>query len=234
MSRSSQPVRNVFFDVGGTLLDLDHAHLLDALSTKGAAERRVTAEALALGEMEARTWFMGEMRTGGAPADAWDEFFTRLLRGAGAGEEAIPSLLKELWRRNVTGGLWHRPVPGAAEALGRLKAAGLRLAVISNAEGRVAEDLAIAGLAHHFETIVDSHRVGVAKPDPRIFALALERMGAAPGESVYIGDLYHIDVLGARRAGMRAVLLDRFDQDPDVDCPRITHLDELDPRVLVD
>src|SRR4029450_1189553 len=94
-------IRNVFFDVGGTLLDLDHAHLLDALSSGGEAERRVTPDALARGEDEARVWFIGEMRRGGAPADAWNEFFTRLLRGAGVGEEAIPPLLKELWQRNV-------------------------------------------------------------------------------------------------------------------------------------
>jgi len=227
-------VRNVFFDVGGTLLDLDPAHLLDALASCGEPERCVTLEALALGEDEARVWFMGEVRRGGAPADAWKEFFTRLLRGAGVGEAAIPGLLTELWRRNVTSGLWHRTVPGAHDALVRLKAAGLRLAVISNAEGRVAEDLAIAGLAEHFETIVDSHRVGVSKPDPRIFAIALERLGARADESVYVGDLYAIDVLGARAAGLRAILLDRFDHDADAPCPRITHLDELDPRLLED
>jgi len=233
-SPRSSPVRNLFFDVGGTLLDLEPAHLLDALASGGEAERLITAEALARGEDEARSWFLGEMRQGGAPADAWNGFFTRLLRGAGVREEAIPLLLKELWRRNITGGLWHRTVPGAHEALGRMKAAGLRLAVISNAEGRVAEDLAMAGLAVHFETIVDSHKVGVAKPDPRIFAIALERLGARAEESLYIGDIYHIDVLGARRAGMRALLLDRFRQAPDADCPRIEHLDELGIHLFAD
>ena len=245
--KSPRPVRHVLFDVGGTLLDLEHAHLLDALSAASAsakcaterertsiieAERAVTAEGLARGEDEARAWFIAEMRRGGAPSDAWNGYFTRLLRGAGVGAEAIPSLLAELWRRNVTGGLWHRPVPGAAATLARLRASGLRLAVVSNAEGRVAEDLEIAGLAVHFETIVDSHRVGVAKPDPRIFALALERLGAAAEESLYIGDLYDVDVVGARRAGLRAVLLDRFGLHPEADCPRIERLEDLDPAAL--
>jgi len=229
----SRPIiRNVLFDVGGTLLDLEHAHLLDALASGGETERGVSAEDLARGEEEARHWFMGEMRRGGAPSDAWQGFFTRLLRGAGVGAEAVPGLLAELWRRNVTGGLWHRPVAGAAEALARLKAAGLRLAVVSNAEGRVAKDLAIAGLAGHFEIIVDSHKVGVAKPDPRIFAIALEQLGAPAEESIYIGDLYHIDVVGARQAGMRAVLFDRFGHTPEADCPRIARLEELDRHVL--
>ena len=227
-------IRNVFFDVGGTLLDLEHDHLLDALSSTGEALRGVTSRDLEAGEEEARAWFIAEMRRAGTPADAWNEFFTRLLRRAGVQAGAIPSLLEELWRRNVTGGLWHRPVPGAHAAIARLKQAGLRLAVISNAEGRVAEDLAIAGLASHFETIVDSHKVGVSKPDPRIFAIALERLGAAAEESVYIGDLYRIDVLGARQAGLRAVLLDRYGHDPDAPCPRITHLDELHPGVFTD
>lgn len=230
--KTPPPIRCVIFDVGGTLLDLEHAHLLDALASGGEAERAVTAEGLVRGEDEARAWFIAQMRLGGAPSDAWTGYFTRLLRGAGVGAEAVSSLLAELWRRNVTGGLWHRPVAGAAETLARLKASGLRLAVVSNAEGRVAEDLEIAGLARHFETIVDSHKVGVAKPDPRIFAIALERLGAPAEESVYIGDLYHIDVVGARRAGMRAVLFDRFGHSPDADCPRIERLDELDRHVL--
>jgi HAD superfamily hydrolase (TIGR01509 family) len=224
-------IKNVLFDAGGTLVDLDHRHLIDAIASAGAGTD-VTAETLEAGEDAARTWFIGEMRRGGAPADAWNGYFTRLLRRAGVADNAIPALLKELWRRNVTGGLWHRPIPGAAEAVARLAAAGMRLAVVSNAEGRVAEDLAIVGFARHFETIVDSHKVGVAKPDPRIFAIALERLGASPEESLYVGDLYHVDVVGARKAGMHAVLFDRFGFQTDVDCPRIERLDQLDAHVL--
>jgi putative hydrolase of the HAD superfamily len=58
------------------------------------------------------------------------------------------------------------------------------------------------------EFVLDSSEVGVEKPDPRIFRLALERAGLAPDEAVYVGDIYSIDVLGARAAGMGAVLLD--------------------------
>src|SRR2546423_15622480 len=58
------------------------------------------------------------------------------------------------------------------------------------------------------EFVLDSSAIGVEKPDPRIFRMALERSGLAPDEAVYIGDIYSIDVVGARAAGMQAVLLD--------------------------
>ena len=76
-----------------------------------------------------------------------------------------------------------------------------------------------------------SHLVGVSKPDPRIFEIALARLGASPEESVYVGDLYGIDVRGARSAGLSAVLIDRWDLQPDADCPRIACLGELERTI---
>ena len=68
---------------------------------------------------------------------------------------------------------------------------------------------------------------GVEKPDPRLFLLALERLGAAPGEAAARRGLLHVDVVGARAAGIRPVLLDEAGLYPDADCPRVRSLAEL-------
>jgi putative hydrolase of the HAD superfamily len=87
-----------------------------------------------------------------------------------------------------------------------LAADGVRVGVLSNSEGRLAELLAEIGIAHHFAAIIDSGRVGVEKPDPRIFQLAREALGGEAGEpAVHIGDSWSADVAGALAAGWRAV-----------------------------
>ncbi|HET7342333.1 MAG TPA: HAD family hydrolase, partial [Methylomirabilota bacterium] len=114
------------------------------------------------------------------------------------------------WRLgyNPPRGLWTDLEPGAEEALRLARARGLRTGVISNSNGTIADILDELGLARHVEFVLDSSKVGVEKPDPRIFRLALERAGVEPHEAVYVGDLYSIDVLGARAAGLRAILMD--------------------------
>ena len=77
---------------------------------------------------------------------------------------------------------------------------------------------------HYFEKIIDSHVVGFEKPDPRLFHHALEISGADPESTVHIGDLYHVDVIGARSAGLYAILLDPFGDWKDVDCLRFPDL----------
>ncbi len=84
---------------------------------------------------------------------------------------------------------------------------GYRLGVISNADGRVRGLLDQSGLSRFFELILDSAEVGIEKPDPRIFLTATERLRLAPGACASVGDIYEIDFLGARRAGLEAVLI---------------------------
>jgi len=104
--------------------------------------------------------------------------------------------------------LWTSVQPGTAEALAALNRAGFFVAVISNADGTVEKLLTGAGLTPHLRFILDSGLVGVEKPDRRIFDMALERAGVGAAESYYVGDLYPVDVVGARNAGLTPVLLD--------------------------
>ena len=108
-----------------------------------------------------------------------------------------------------------------------LRARGLETAVVSNADGRVASILANLGLVPHLTLIVDSQLEGVEKPDPAIFHLALSRLGVEAVRAAYVGDIYSIDVLGARAAGLTPVLLDATGGYPDVDCATIASIYEL-------
>jgi putative hydrolase of the HAD superfamily len=89
-----------------------------------------------------------------------------------------------------------------------VRAAGLVAGVISNSNGSVRSILEETGLAAHLHFVIDSSVVGVEKPDPRIFHLGLREAGVAAGDAVYVGDLYSVDVLGARAAGLAGILLD--------------------------
>jgi putative hydrolase of the HAD superfamily len=112
--------------------------------------------------------------------------------------------------------------------LARLARSGRRLAVVSNAEGQVEQDLIAAGLGQYLETVVDSHRVGVSKPDPRIFAICLARLGAIADQCVYVGDVPAFDVVGAQAAGIAPILLDPHGlHDALHDVVRIRSLAEL-------
>ena len=98
---------------------------------------------------------------------------------------------------------------------------------MSNAEGQVAGDAQRFGLAPYFDAIIDSHIVGVAKPDPRIFQIALERLGVAADEARFAGDIYSIDVVGARAAGIEARLIDQHRRYIWVEHEKIRHIEEM-------
>ena len=82
------------------------------------------------------------------------------------------------------------------------------------------------------DCLLDSHDEGVEKPDPRFFELALGRSGARRESTIHVGDIYHVDVVGARAAGLRAVLLDQAGLYPGADCPRVSSLAELVKRIV--
>jgi HAD superfamily hydrolase (TIGR01662 family) len=121
--------------------------------------------------------------------------------------------------------LWSYILPGVPEALKMLNEKGYQLAVVSNSDGSVEKGLHDLGLGHYFHAIIDSHVIGYEKPDPRLFEQAINVCNADPKRTVHLGDLYHMDVIGARAAGIHAVLLDPYNDWDVNDCP--SHQDVL-------
>jgi putative hydrolase of the HAD superfamily len=114
----------------------------------------------------------------------------------------------DLFQHFADAGSWEL-FPDTQPALIALRARGLRLGIVSNFDGRLVGICEGLGIAAHFDTIVMSGRVGYAKPDPRIFAVALERLGITAADAVHVGDSEREDVRGAQAAGLRAVLITR-------------------------
>ena len=133
-------------------------------------------------------------------------------RALGLGEKACQSLT-ELFGRDYK--KEYQLMPGTKELLGRLQAEGLSLGIVSNNHSGVRKVLAGMGLEGFFGCMVISEEVNLYKPDPRILQLACEKLGTAPGESVYVGD-HPFDVLCAHSAGMAAAWLpaNRFMEIP--------------------
>lgn len=210
--RAASRVRAVFLDAGNTLLRMNYAVITAELAVR---EIRVTADDVQRAEWQARVRLDEEVFARRAPGASTESgstggrYLRFLLEGLGVRDEATVEALGA-WRRayNPPVGLWNTADPDAEAALCLLGASGARAAVISNSNGSVRSILETLGLAGYLDFVIDSSEVGFEKPDPRIFRLALERAGIGPGDAVYIGDLYSVDVAGARAAGMDAVLLD--------------------------
>jgi putative hydrolase of the HAD superfamily len=205
-------IRAIFFDAGNTLVRMNYGDIAAELGRHGV---RSTPEAIQRAEWRARVRLDEEVF---APAAAGVSTESRssagryvqyVLDALGITDAGIVEALVE-WRRtyNPPVGLWNTADPHADAALGLVRAAGLAAAVISNSNGTVRSILETLGLASRLDFVLDSFEVGVEKPDPRIFGLAIERAGVSPGEAVYVGDLYSVDVRGAHATGMDAILLD--------------------------
>jgi putative hydrolase of the HAD superfamily len=215
------PPRAMFFDAGNTLLRINYAAIVAQLATRGV---RVTEEAVQRAEWRARVRLDGELFAGGTVSTETrataDRYLELVLDGAGVTDSPTVHAMTE-WRQgyNLPVGIFNVLEPAAPAALAAARAAGLATGVISNSNGTIASLLESLGLLPYLDFVLDSAVVGVEKPDPRIFGMALERAGIGPSEAVFVGDLYSIDVLGARAAGLSAILLDPGSCWGDRDCP---------------
>lgn len=222
------PVKAVLFDAGNTLVFVEPRRAVEVLGAYGAT---TDLDAFHGAERAARLQLVRSLsvREPVPEPDAWRGYFAALLEGLGIPSEARRDAGRAMLESHEADHMWTRIDPRTPAALERLRRAGYRLGVVSNADGRMPQVIQTVGLDGHFEFVVDSHRVGVEKPDPRIFHIAVERLGLAPRDCAYVGDLYAVDVVGARGAGLRPILLDPFDAygGDDLDVARIPDVASL-------
>jgi putative hydrolase of the HAD superfamily len=219
-------VRVLLLDVGGVLVRPNFGRLAGALQAHG-----VFADPAAMAAAEPRVKkALDRPPSPGFATDAergW-HYFNLVLGAAGIPRSAATeaALLEvKAWHDRFC--LWEDVLEGVRPSLELFRAAGLRLAAVSNANGTVRVLFDRLGLTPAFDVILDSQVEGVEKPDPRIFRLALERLGEDVRAAVHVGDFYYVDVAGARAAGIRPVLVDEADLYPDADCPRVRSIAEL-------
>lgn len=207
----------VFFDVGDTLLRV-------APSWTGAYLAAATSWGLDVGEQELARAFAAALGEGlwdaPGPFEATPEgSYQRIKRFdvramALLGYRELPDeFYRHLGRFFEQRAAWH-VFPDVHPALEALTRAGVRRAVISNWVWVLPELLHDLELAHHFEAIVASARVGYVKPQREIFAHALEVTGVPPEAAVHVGDNPDADVAGASALGIRPVLVDRDGRFP--------------------
>jgi HAD superfamily hydrolase (TIGR01509 family) len=216
------PIKALFFDVGNTLLFLNHTEVLRPLY-----ERQVfpTSEVLLRTERQTKREF-DSLRQAGATVDHgfWQIYYSRLLKAVSVSDEATHH---ELVSRTRMSANWCKIRRHTREILLALKK-HYRLGVISNADGKIAEALRRCEIADCFDSITDSGIVGKEKPHPAIFEAALDSLAVSASESLYTGDVYSVDYLGATRAGMNCVLFDVSGAYRDAGVPRVESLEELE------
>lgn len=221
---------HIFLDAGNTLHTIDFAWLCAQLRRLGAtcdtpelvraeaASRPLVAAAMNIPDREAGEVYAVYLRT-------MLELLPALKRLPEPHREAmVAELGPRLTRRDAERRLWTRVVPGTCEALQALREAGVGLIAVCNASGAAEQELREQGLRPFLDAVIDSHVVGFKKPDPRIFHSALVLAQAEPERTLHVGDLYTVDVAGARAAGLHAILIDPFDDWPEVDCVRMPDL----------
>ncbi|HEY3802514.1 MAG TPA: HAD family hydrolase [Kofleriaceae bacterium] len=206
----------VTFDAGQTLIELD----LDFLA-KRVAMCDVVVDPDALRSAEAAAWRHYDTLVARGELDhpaLWRALMQYELSAAGASGD-LAAAASWLYEQQPVANVFRRPIPGMVELARELAGQGVRMAVVSNSEGALAELLAEIGIADAFEVIVDSGRLGIAKPDPRIFEHVLAELGVRDGDRVHVGDSWSADVQGALAAGWRAVWFGRTARP--VDDPRV-------------
>jgi putative hydrolase of the HAD superfamily len=196
----------LLLDAGGTLVFPDQEFMAHAVAAEGSIvdpDRIYEAHFRLVHQYDMR-----ERDTSRPVSVSLCDFFMDLLTNAGASKGAAERTLDRLLTRHEETSLWTYTKPWVVETLATLKSAGIRMSVISNARGRVRQQLDACGITPYLEAVFDSAIVGIEKPDPRLFLHALKELGLTPPEAVYIGDHRCVDVVGANRAGIGAVHLD--------------------------
>jgi HAD superfamily hydrolase (TIGR01549 family) len=208
----------VVFDVGGVFTFPDWAVLQRDLNVVGPIS--VSALTCRRGHYRAVA-ALSRSQELGLPRP-WESYYSAFATAIGATAPGHVDMVRTLFEE-MDGRLWRDVAAGNVDIARRLARTGARIGILSNADGDVERSLVELGVCQvgcgsllGVEFVIDSGVERIAKPDPRIFRLASDRLGVDPGDVLYVGDNLWLDVVGARRAGLRSVLLDPLHLHPAV------------------
>jgi putative hydrolase of the HAD superfamily len=228
----------VLLDAGGVFVLPDPNRILGAFSR---AECTVPREVLADAHYRAAARFGTHLDVEACWTETWLEYLQTYVVECGVPLDRRDEAHRHLDSEFADAALWVEPVLGSREGLQALADTGVRLGIISNADGMMGPRLAQLELCEvgpgtgvDIECVVDSGNVGVMKPDPRIFQAAIDLLGLDPNQVWYVGDMPAIDVVGARRAGIRPYLMDPLGLHFDADYERISSLTALAELIATD
>ena len=197
-SSSAAGIDAVTIDAFGTLVELESpvGRLRTALVERGVDRDEKSVAAAFASEIEYYLVHKGEGRDDASLLDLRNRCAGVFLAGV------APELDAAEFAPAFVGSLVFRPLDGVVGALRRLKGAGIELACVTNWDVGIGEQLEKAGLAHYLSAVVSSAETGAEKPDPRVFAEALARLGVHPDRAMHIGD-DDADRAGALAGGLR-------------------------------
>ncbi len=229
---STDEIKALLFDFGNTLAFLDYEALAQEFRP---VLPTLEATALERAEYIGRRALDEYVMSAEGPIDldrAYGLYFMAWMVAAGVPQSRVEWCRDRFVALNQEQSLWRVVRPGIIDQLEQFRNAGFKLGVVSNANGNIQGDAERYGLAGFFDVIIDSHVVGVAKPDPRIFHIALERLRIAPHQALFAGDLYSIDMVGAQAAGITGCkLIDVMGQYSWVEHARIEGIHQLHPPI---
>jgi HAD superfamily hydrolase (TIGR01549 family) len=196
----------LLLDAGGVLLFMDQEYLSELANTYGF---KIEAEWFYDQHFRIIHWFdtyvMGHRKF---PPGLNRPYSQILFEMMGMPEETAAQAAQIAEARNAQMNLWGFTFPWVKETLDRLQGEGYRMSVVSNSDGTVERELQRQGMRGYFERVYDSEVVGIRKPNPGIYELALRDLGLRPEEALFVGDMFYIDIWGANRVGIPGLHLD--------------------------
>jgi putative hydrolase of the HAD superfamily len=229
---SDKPYKAIFFDVGNTLLlpypsaaDICaevlgwHGHQVDPIDLSRALD--FADRAYEEKYRQDDSFWMKEADT----ANFWIELYELMLSQAGV-EDDTTALATDIYTEFGYAQRW-QPYPDVLPVLTRLSESGYTIGLVSNWDTRLTSLSIDMGLSKYLDFVISSASVGLLKPQPEIFELALDRAGVTANEAMHVGDHYYADIMGARSVGITPVLLDRKRTVGAADCLVINDLGEL-------
>ncbi|HEY3096653.1 MAG TPA: HAD family hydrolase [Acidimicrobiia bacterium] len=219
------PIEAVLIDVGGVLVLPDHDRIAAALDRVDVhVDRDLLDRAHYAGVASLDEFSEGDR-------EIWVRYNRAYARACNVPEDVLDDAIEHLLNEFATGAVWSRVVPGSRDTLRELASLGMQLAIVSNAGGDTEQRMREFGICQvgpgpgtEVGAILDSTVVGAAKPDPRIFQLALEALDVSAERAIHVGDTPGADVDGAHAADVVPVLMDPYDLHPDLDVERVRSL----------